>query len=391
MLEYALIFLLFVCAIALGWWLGRFQSIKHLGKQPRLNRDYYHGLGSLLNNKADEAVESFIRALEINTDTIPAYLALADLFRRKGEYDRAIEMHKTLLARTDLLHEDFVRIQLSLAKDYQAVGLYERAEGLLQSVISDNPRDAQRHTARRQLAKLYERQQEWELALKTALKLPDSQRADIAHEMAHYACELAAQAEAALAIDTESWLKQALRIDPACVRANLMWANQRIQKHAWRGAIKHLKAVVDQDPRMVPETLPGLSTCFAELSNTQGYIAYLDQCISKSPAASLWIARAKIIAEQQGAQQAEAFMLDALRKHPSLSGFDYLLALKIEQSDAQEREHLSVLRELTSQLLYTKPRYQCHQCGFHSKQLHWQCPSCQSWDTTRLIQGLEGE
>ncbi len=391
MLDYAPIVLLTLAAVVAGWLLGRIQSRKVKSALPSLSRDYYDGLGSLLSNNADDAVESFIRALEINSDTIPAYLALADLFRRKGEYDRAIDMHQTLLARTDLLHEDFIRIQLSLAKDYQAVGLFDRAEGLLQSVISENPRDNQRHSARRQLAKLYERQQEWDLALKTALKLPDSKRADIAHEMAHYACELASLALETNDADVENWLKQALRLDPTCVRANLMWAKHRMQKHAWRGAIKHLKEVADQDAKRVPETLPLLSICFVELGNMDAYTAYLDQCLTKNPSSSLWVERAKLIEKQSGAKEAEVFTIEALRKHPSLIGFDYLLSLKLQASEPEERERLLILQQLTGQLIQSKPKYQCQQCGYHSKQLHWQCPSCKTWDSTRLIQGLEGE
>ena len=391
MLDNVLIALPIVFALVAGWLIGRFYRHRSANGHSPLGRDYYRGLGSLIDNKADDAVESFIKALEVNSDTIPAYFALADLFRRKGEYDRAIEMHQTLLARTDLLHEDFIRIQLSLAKDYSAVGLFERAEGLLQSVITENPRDEQRHFARRQLAKLYETQQEWELALKTAIKLPDSRRADIAHEMANYACELAAIAINGKDTDIESWLKQALRLDPTCVRANLMWAQLRMEKHAWRGAVKHLKEVSDQDAKMIPETLPLLSKCFSELGNSDAYANYLDHSLTVSPSSTAWIERAHLIERESGISAASEYMINALRKHPSLKGFHYLIDLKLQESNQEERDRLIILKELTGQLIQTKPKYQCHQCGYESKQLYWQCPSCKTWDSTRLIQGLEGE
>lgn len=391
MLDVALLVLPIIAAMAAGWFLGRFQSRGFKASHRPPSHDYYRGLGSLIDNKADDAVESFIKALEINTDTIPAYLALADLFRRKGDYDRAIEMHQTLLARSDLLHEDFIRIQLSLAKDYNAVGLFERAEALLQSVITENPRDEQRHLARRQLAKLYESQKEWELALKTAMKLPDSKRGDIAHEMANYACELALSSLENNDSDVEHWLKQALRLDPTCVRANLMWAHHRIKKHAWRGAVKHLKEVSDQDAKMIPETLPLLSKCFSEMGNSDAYGNYLDQCLRVSPSTSLWMERAHLIEKESGIPAASEYMVNALRKHPSLKGFDYLIDLKLQESTQEERDRLKILKELTGQLVQSKPKYQCQQCGYESKQLYWQCPSCKTWDSTRLIQGLEGE
>ncbi|MFN3882560.1 MAG: lipopolysaccharide assembly protein LapB [Nitrincola lacisaponensis] len=391
MLEFALLLVPMVAAVAAGWLLGRFQRRPASPSHIPPGRDYYRGLHQLIHDKTDEAIESFIRALEINSDTIPAYLALADLFRRKGEYERAIELHQTLLARSDLIEEDFIRIQLSLAKDYQAVGLFDRAEGLLQSVITEHPRDEQRHTARRQLAKLYEIQQEWELALKTALKLPDSKRADVAHEMAQYACQLAETVFDLPGPEAENWLKQALKLDPTCVRANLMLAEHRMQRHAWRGAIKHLKEVADQDPRMIPETLSKLSDCYRELGNLEAYSTYLDQCLAKHPSATAVVERAQQLAGKEGVAAAIHFMIPALKKHPSVAGFHYLLELQLQQGETESTRSLEVLRELTQQLTHTKPDYRCQQCGYESKTLYWQCPSCKSWNTTGVIQGLEGE
>lgn len=388
--DYVLLIPVLMAAIASGWLLGRYRRPSGQS-QVMPGRDYYYGLNYLIHNKTDEAVESFIRALEINSDTVPAYLALADLFRKKGDYEKAIELHQTLLARSDLLHEDFLNIQLSLAKDYNAVGLLDRAETLLQSVINDNPRDELRHGARRLLAKLYEQQLEWEKALNTALKLPDSKRTAVAHEMAHYACQLADGRLGEAGAEVESRLKQALKLDPTCVRANLMLAEHKILRHAWRGAIKHLKEVADQDPLMIPETLGMLSQCYTELDNIKAYQGYLEQCLAQYPSTTLIVAKAQLLQESHGDQQAVEYIIDALKKHPSLRGFNYLIDLQLQQSDAAVSGSLSILRELTEQLAQSKPRYRCGQCGYGSKILYWQCPSCKTWDSSRPIQGLEGE
>lgn len=125
-----------VIAIAIGWFLGRRERQSKASRpQTSLSSEYFTGLDYLLNEKVDEAIESFIRALEINSDTIPAHLSLAKLFRRKGDVDRAIQIHQKLLARPDLTRSDFMRIQMALARDYYAVGLLDRAENLLQEII----------------------------------------------------------------------------------------------------------------------------------------------------------------------------------------------------------------------------------------------------------------
>lgn len=388
--DYVLLIPVLMAAVAAGWLLGRYGRTSRQ-TQVMPGRDYYHGLNYLIHNKTDEAAESFIRVLEINSDTVPVYLALADLFRNKGDYDKAIELHQTLLARSDLLHEDFLSIQLSLAKDYNAVGLLDRAETLLQSVINDNPRDEFRHSARQLLAKLYEQQLEWEKALSTALRLPDSKRAAVAHEMAHYACQLAEGRLDEPGAEAENRLKQALKLDPTCVRANLMLADQKMQRHAWRGAIKHLKEVADQDPLMIPETLGMLCQCYTELTNIKAYQRYLEQCLAQYPSTTLIVAKAQLLKASQGNQQAAEYIIEALKKHPSLRGFNYLIELQLQQSDAAVSGSLGILRELTELLAQSKPRYRCGQCGYDGKILYWQCPSCKTWDSSRPVQGLEGE
>lgn len=98
-----------------------------------------------------------------------------------------------------------------------------------------------------------------------------------------------------------------------------------------------------------------------------------------------------MVETESGPEAAASFMIDALKQHPSLLGFNYLIDLQLQQSSSEERHRLTILRDLTGQLAESKPQYQCHACGYASKQLYWQCPSCKSWDSTRLIQGLEGE
>lgn len=138
-----LLLALLVVAVAIGWLLGRHgrgagaESGPATGSTGDFGRDYFQGLDHLMSDRTDEAIESFMRALEINSDTIPAHLALARLLRRKGDVERAIRVHQTLLARPGLNHHDFIRIQLALARDYEATGLLDRAEKLLREIVRE--------------------------------------------------------------------------------------------------------------------------------------------------------------------------------------------------------------------------------------------------------------
>lgn len=391
--DYLLIVPLFL-AVAAGWWLGRSQSRAAQMEQERkvsLSREYFVGLDYLINEKTDAAIESFIRALEINSDTIPAHLTLAKLFRRKGDVERAIGIHQKLLARPDLSQQDFLRIQMALARDYDAIGLLDRAENLLIDIVRQAASQEMRRKAQTHLIKLYEKEGEWQQALDTASQLQTQDLREIRHELAHYCCELAQRNLNHNAPEAERFLRQALLYDPACTRASLIRARLQIEAGRWRQAVKSLKQVLEQDVLLVSETIPLLHRCYSELDALSEFEGYLRACLSKAPSASVIIALTDHIRHCKDVFAAGVFLTEELKKRPSIKGFNRLIDMHIEYGSSSARQSLTVLRGLTGQLEQSKPVYQCNHCGFAGRTLHWQCPSCKQWSSTRPIQGLEGE
>ncbi|RTE65149.1 lipopolysaccharide assembly protein LapB [Amphritea opalescens] len=388
--EYLFIIPLFI-AVAMGWLLGRRQNNKQ-PVQNTLQLEYFRGLDFLLSEKTDEAIDSFIRALEINSDTIPAHIALAKLFRKKGDVERAIQIHQSLLARSDLSHDDFMRIQMALALDYYAVGLLDRAENLLLEIRSQRPAAEVLESAAALLIKLYAKEKEWGQALEVAQQLSAHELQGLEVELSHYCCELAerymAQQRYRHAI---SKLNKALSFDYRCIRANLLLADIAIKQEEWKKAIAALKQIAGQDSVFLSETIFRLRHCYRALNQPAEFERLMKQWLNKYPSTSIMLALADIIVEQQGAYPAGAFITDQLKKRPSLKGFNQLIDLYIAHAAKGTNESLMVLRGLTGQLELSKPVYHCQQCGFTGKLLHWQCPSCQNWGTTKPIHGLEGE
>lgn len=392
--DYLLIVPLFL-AVGAGWWLGRSQVLSRQAAEPTaadLSKEYFTGLDHLINENTDEAIESFIRALEINSDTIPAHLTLAKLFRRKGEVDRAVGIHQKLLARPDLQETDFLRIQMALARDYDALGLLDRAENLLLDIILRASDTDARRKARLLLIKLYEKEREWQQALNAAHQLQTADLAEVQHELAHYCCE---RAEVVLrdgdAATAEQYLQQALAYDSGCCRASLIRARMLMAQERWRPAIKALKRVLQQNALFVPETIAPLAECYRGLGAEDEYEAFLRKCLQEAPSATVIMALAEIIWRQKDVYAAGKFLTEELKKRPSVRGFNRLIDMHIDYGSRSARQSLSILQGLTGQLEQSKPIYQCNHCGFAGRTLHWQCPSCKQWGTTGPIQGLEGE
>lgn len=381
-----------VLAIAIGWWLGRRESAKKEPPPDNLSYEYFNGLDYLLNERVDEAIESFIRALEINSDTIPAHIALAKLFRRKGDVERAIKLHQNLLARPDLSHDDFVRIQMALAKDYYAVGLLDRAENLLIEIVRQQPNRTTLFKALSLLIKLYEKEGEWLQALETAAKLTAEERAALSVELSHYSCELAEQSIKQQDFEAATkFIKQAEQYDASSIRASLLKSDIAQLQQQWRSAVKALKEAFDRDPDFALEIVPAMKICYDELNKPDSFIKFLRKEMEHKASTSMMLAVAEVIKEQQGHYAAGSYVTNELKKHPSVKGFNRLIDMHIEFGSESARESLTVLRGLTGQLELTKPIYHCNHCGFSGRSLHWQCPSCQKWGSTKPIKGLEGE
>ncbi|MGB0466389.1 MAG: lipopolysaccharide assembly protein LapB [Pontibacterium sp.] len=391
--NYLLIVPLFL-AVAAGWWLGRRERENQRSQrlQNTISRDYFTGLDYLLNERTDEAIESFIKALEVNSDTIPAHLALAKLFRRKGDVDRAIQIHQNLLVRPELLRSEFLRIQMALARDYYAIGLLDRAENLLLEIVRQRPPKETRSKAQRLLITLYEKEAEWESALDVGAQLTEDERNLIQGELAHYCCELAeARVAGRQYKEAQSHLKLGEVYDPGSVRICMISARIAMERMQWKQAIKDLKLVVERDPVYVSEILDMLARCYKERHATGELAVYLRRCMGIAPSTSVMLLIADHIKAEQGLYVAGNFVTEELKKRPSVKGFNHLIDMHIEYGAESARESLKVLRGLTGQLDLSKPAYRCNHCGFAGRTLLWQCPSCKKWGSTKPIQGLEGE
>jgi len=387
-----LFFVFLLIAVAIGWYLGNRRLKRKDRRNQALPPAYLSGLDHLIDNRTEEAIESFIHALEVNSDNLPAHIALAKLLRRKGDIDRAVQIHERMLKRKDLSVYDRQRVKLALARDFFALGLLDRAEDAAAPLAKQTDYPELRYRAIVLLIRLYEQEGEWNQALQSADILPNKNRKELVNELSHYHCELAqnhisnGELEAAL-----KELELALATDAKCVRANLISARVFMLKSQWRSAIRALQSIADQDPLFIPETLNPLRRCFDSLGDDLGLTQYLNDLMKQHPSTSVMLALAELKRDREGVFAAGLFITEALKSRPSVKGFNRLIDMHIEHGSSSARESLLNLRSLTQQLEMSKPVYRCGHCGYAARSLVWQCPSCKRWGSIRPIQGLEGE
>src|SRR5215210_1655972 len=171
----------------LGWLAARI-DIKQLVSESRaLPMSYFKGLNFLLNEQPDKAIEAFIEVVKVDPQTVELHFALGNLFRRRGEVERAIRMHQNLADRTDLATEQRVTALYELAQDYLKAGLLDRAEEMFLK-LQGSPYE---QTALKFLLEIYEQEKDWLKAIDISKKMDSVTGQSSQREIAHFFCEMA--------------------------------------------------------------------------------------------------------------------------------------------------------------------------------------------------------
>lgn len=373
-----IVFLLLPVAAATGWFIGRRDNKSREDDASTLNSSYLQGLNYLVNEDPDKAIEVFVRMIEIDNETVETHLALGNLFRRRGEVDRALRIHQNLVARPNLSPRHRNQARLELAQDYLKAGVLDRAEALFKELADQG---LFLETTLGNLASIYEKERDWKPALEVVRRLETARGRTMRPTLAQYQCEIAEQANrnndrrAALV-----HAKRALSEDRGCVRANMTLGRLYADAEQWKSAIKSYRKALKQDIAFTPEILPQLAKCYASLKASDGWSKLLLQLNDEYEGAAPIIELARW--QQENGGNATETLASYLEERTSWIGFYHLLDLAWSDPNVGLSGPLDSLREALRQLIDSSPRYQCNNCGFGGRTLHWQCPNCSQWNST---------
>ena len=376
-MEFELSWLLLGLSLAfvLGWLASRLDLRQLRIENRQAPKAYFKGLNFLLNEQQDQAIDAFIEAVQNDPDTSELHFALGNLFRRRGEYERAVRVHEHLLSRGDLSQLDRQRAQHALALDYLKAGLLDRAQAALQK-LENTPFEAQ---ARLAMLANHERSRDWAQAADIARKLEASQQGSFDGRLAHYLCEQAgAQLAAQQPVAAQALLQQALQTAPHAARPRLELARLMAHQGQASQACDLLLACMDVAPAAMPLVAGPLAGYAIDSQRSRDVLPLLVG--SYNQIASLDVLDAIVALEaslQQPSASARDWYVRHLEREPSLvAAAKWIAGEKFEH----EQFHPQVQRALDHAV---KPltRYRCAACGFEARQHFWQCPGCQAWDS----------
>lgn len=362
-------------AFMLGWLASRLDLRQLRLENRRVPKAYFKGLNFLLNEQQDKAIDAFIEAVQSDPDTSELHFALGNLFRRRGEYDRAVRVHEHLLSRGDLGKADQERAQHALALDFLKAGLIDRAEEAL-ARLEGTAFEAQ---ARLALLAIYERSRDWPNAAAIAQKMQLAQQGDFSTRQAHYLCE---QALALVAHDdlagAQKRLEQAAAVAPQAARPRIELARLLQQQGRSDAAVATLLAMNAATPAALPLAANLLVQAGQAAQQTAQVMDVLQQHYKNAP--SLDVLEGIVALEAASGTLADSgrhWYVHHLETEPSLvAAAKWLAGEKLEH----EEFHPQVQRAL-DRASAPLTRYRCAACGFEARQHFWQCPGCQTWDS----------
>lgn len=362
----------------IGWIAARI-DIKHLISESRsLPDSYFRGLNFLLNDKPDKAIEAFIEVSKANTQTAELQFALGGLFRRRGEVDRAIRMHQSLVERADVSKEEQTQALFELAQDYLKAGLLDRAE----ETFLDLRGTVYGRQSLRYLLDIYMQEKEWAKAIDISKELEVSTSLDLQMEIANYYCEMAIDDNTHSRVDSSrAHLENALTANRKCVRANILKGEWEAKSANNEAAVAAWKQIESQSPAHLCLVAENLLTGYTALGRTAEGLQLLRGYQERYPALDMLNVLFQATLESDGAEAAYRLVRDDLRRNPSMLGLDKLLEAQLMDASPAQHNDLQLIRNLVNAHVSRLARYQCKMCGFKARQFYWHCPACGGWET----------
>ena len=381
-------------AVFSGWLAARHSqksaNKNHFGVK-KLPLAYFRGLNFLLNEQSDNAIDAFQSAIGEQSQSVEVQLALGNLFRRRGEIEKATLLHEDLIAKTKDDPALYALALYELAQDYQKAGLFDRAENLYLELTDS---DYQKHAAATHLLQIYEQEKDWKQAVLVIDKFVDQPSKKQSQNKSHYLCELA---ELSITegrfTDALEFIKQAIEVDTENVRAMIQSGRIEAALGHHKPALDIYKQVVEKNSLYIREVIDHIANAYRALNDQKGLNAYLGEVIEQHKSAKAMLLLTENLLKSTGPAKAEDKLAHWLRRNPSISGLRKLIDIKLLASEVEDadRRDLQLLSALLDNVLESQPAYQCRQCGYSSRNFYWHCPSCRSWNSITAQRQVLGQ
>lgn len=345
------------------------------------NVSFMKGINYILSDKPDQAIEELVRAASVDTATVETYVALGNLFRSKGEIDRAVRIRQSIIIRPNLEPRLKLQATFDLGEDYRCGGFYDRAIKTFKEVIELDPKMVEAHL---RLVQMYEETRDWPnaaAALEKAAKLTGEKPTNV---LAHYQVEMGKDlAEKGMNSQARAAFKKAQALDDACVDAHLHQGDLWVREGKPKKALAAWSRLMDVAPEMTFLTFGRLARISADLKDLKPLETFFTECTRKHPTPLAHLTLGRLLARKGEVERSTAELRKALEIDPGLLEARRELG-RLLLAEGRVDEALEAYRDLLGNLADPQATFQCGRCGLETTELMWRCPQCFAWDTMTL-------
>lgn len=343
----------------------------------------------LIEGNKDLAIKEFLNAVDLNRETIETYFALGGLFRSNGEIEKAISIHRSLIARDNISESTRLVALKELALDFDKGGFIDKAVETYKDVLKIN-RDQQ--DVIQSLCRIFEDVEDWDQAYNYRIMLSkvgqENQSETISHILVQKAKALFELGQFKACAEE---LEDAFRFAPS-VSAKILRLKLFIVQGKMEDANGLLLELLKEHPMYATFIFVSLDSFSPKLPQAEEYFQRLTQLkayflglndLEMMNAPSIVLSKIRLLKDQN--QIDEAFeLLDNWMKNDGHSDVLKVEYIKILIDTGRSEEALVHTRSLLKNLHSSLSRHYCSQCGYNSDEIFWRCPQCHNWETIQF-------
>lgn len=372
----------FAFGFIFGWIVRRKKGGDDKNIANKRDKSFFKGIQYILSNDHDHAIEELTKSVQIDSETVETYVALGNLYRSKGDIERAIRIRQSVILRPSLDEQIKIRALFDLALDYRKGGFLDRALNTFLKVAEQQPSNVENL---KEIEKIYEELKDWENAFQTRQRIARLIKDDHSHILAHHLVEMGKvfQQEGDLG-RAISLFNKAISTHKECVDAYLHLGDAYFSKKQYAKAVSTWENVSKVSPQFTFLAYGRLEGAYASMDNLKPVEDFLKACAQTTSDAFTHMALARYLKNENDIEGALREIQSALEITPFFWEARRLKG-EIILEHGKDKDALDDYADIIKQLNMPYLRFQCSECGFEPKELQWQCRQCKKWDTIQLL------
>jgi lipopolysaccharide biosynthesis regulator YciM len=361
-----------------AWAAGRKKARERARPLFRSSSHYTEGLHCLATGQLETAIHELGKVLREHPDAVEVQQVVSHLYREVGKVERAIEIHRELLARKDLTRPERAHALASLGTDYRKAGFLDRAARAYADALEVDPRSLHALAGQQ---KLHEDQRQWREAYETQTRVARMRKSDDGLVLGFLQAEMGREALASGRRDAaEQAFLTALSLDRRVFPAHLALAELWLERDPRRAA-HLLEDAVAAAPERAYLAFPDLQKAYVAAGEPSRFAALCERLVGQDPRD--WRARlalARQLREGGGAAEALGLLLRAVEANPHVLLVHLEVWRTLRALGTLGPEEQRYVAAVEASAVYVDPHI-CTVCRYRADDMLWRCPHCHEWNT----------